>query len=342
MPEPLKLYGALGSPYSMKMRALLRYRRIQFVWVLGLRAQELAQTMRAPVIPIVEYPDGTLMNDSTALIFDLERRFPSARSVVPPDPADAFLAFLIEDFADEWLTKAMFSYRWLRPRDQARMSTWLAFDFFAGGGVGQIEEHGAAFRARQVGRMELVGCTDTNAALIEATTRGLLSALEAHVVNHHFVFGGRPSLAEFALFGQLSQLATDPTAQEMMRADFPYTYRWLAHIDDLSGLEGKWSEGETHTPTVVVDILKLIGAVYLPFLAANADALAGGVAQVSLDALGLRYEQPPFKYQAKCLAELKRAYCGLPPETSSRLTPLLEATGCLQHLAGENGRVRGA
>jgi hypothetical protein len=212
------------------------------------------------------------------------------------------------------------------------MSTWLAFDFFAGGGLDRIKEHGAAFRARQVGRMELVGCTEANAALIETSTGALLSALEAHVVEHHFLFGTRPSLAEFAIFGQLSQLATDPSAQDMMRPDYPYTYRWLAHLDDLSGLEGESAESKSGTSTSVSSILKIVGAVYLPFLAANARALADGASRFSIEAFGLRYEQAPFKYQAKCLSELKRAYSNLPREAVAGLTPLLDATACLRHL----------
>ena len=215
-----KLFGALGSPYSQKLRALLRYRRIPHLWVDGAAARDAMGQVRAPVIPVLQYPDGHFDNDSTPVIYDLEARHPERR-VVPDDPAQAFIAHLIEDFADEWLTKAMFGYRWLAEIDQIQMSCWLAFDNLKGGGLERSQAFAQQFRARQVGRMAMVGCTAENFALIEASTRAVLAALEAHVVNRHCLFGTRPSLAEFSLFGQLSQLGTDPTAQAMMRADFP-------------------------------------------------------------------------------------------------------------------------
>lgn len=314
-----KLFGALGSPYSQKLRALLRYRRIPHLWVDGAAARDAMGQVRAPVIPVLQYPDGHFDNDSTPVIYDLEARHPE-RGVVPDDPAQAFIAHLIEDFADEWLTKAMFGYRWLAEIDQVQMSRWLAFDNLKGGGLDRSQAFAQQFRARQVGRMAMVGCTAENFPLIEASTRAVLAALEAHVVNRHCLFGTRPSLAEFSLFGQLSQLGTDPTPQAMMRADFPYTYRWLAHVDDMSGIEGEWDPGFA---PVVAELVQIAGATYVPFLRANERAAEAGAETFRMEALGLPYEQGVFKYQIKALRELRSRYAALNEAAKDAVDPLL-------------------
>ncbi|WP_353199209.1 glutathione S-transferase [Sandarakinorhabdus sp.] len=327
-----KLHGALGSPYSMKLRAVLRARHIPHVWVHGGKTHAAATArVKAPVIPVLEYPDGQFANDSTPLIYDLEQRHPD-RSIVPPDPGHAFLAHLIEDFSDEWLTKAMFGYRWLEEVDQLQMSRWLAFDAFKGGGAERIEQFSTMFRERQVGRMALVGCTRENFALIEASTRRVLAALEAHVVNEHWLFGSRPSLAEFGLYGQLSQLGVDPTAQAMMRADYPSSYRWLLHVDDASGIDGEWQAGDAPLAPVLTALLAEIGRVYGPFLLANAAAAAAGETMFRMHIDGLAYEQGVFKYQAKCLADLRARHAALDAATRARIDPLLDAAGCLAFL----------
>ncbi|MEY2883360.1 MAG: hypothetical protein RL490_1084 [Pseudomonadota bacterium] len=327
-----KLYGALGSPYSMKIRALLRYRRLPHIWLHGNAA--LAATrgqVKAPVIPIMEYPDGSFVNDSTPLLYDLEARHPD-RSVVPPDPARAFLAHLIEDFADEWLTKAMFGYRWLREVDQVQMSRWLAFDAMQGGGLAPSQGAAELFRARQVSRMALVGCTEANFPLIEASTRAVCQLLEDHVVNRHGLFGTRPSLAEFGLYGQISQLGVDPTPEAMLRRDYPYTLRWLLHIDDMSGIEGDWDAADAPFDPVIPGLLAIIGELYFPFLLANAAALAAGAETFAITAMGHPYTQGVFKYQVKCLADLRARYAALDAGARAVVDPLLAASGCLAPL----------
>ena len=333
MTDRYDIYGGLGSPYSMKMRAIMRYRRLAHVWhQMRKDSPPIHSHVKAPVIPVFRFPDGTWMNDSTPLIFELEKRHSGQRSIVPDDEAQTFLAYLLEDFADEWGTKAMFLYRWLRERDQVQMSEWLSFDRLSGSGRRAIEDAARMFRDRQVGRMALVGCTQANAPLIETSTKQLLALLEAHVTEEEYLFGSRPSLADFSWMGQLSQLAVDPTPAEMMRAKFPFTFRWLMNLDDASGIDGAWRDPFAPLPPAVKGFLKLAGEIYFPFLMANAAAAQAGKETFEFSAMGMPYSQGVFKYQVKCLAELRAAYAKLSPNTKLRVDPVLEQAHCLRPL----------
>jgi hypothetical protein len=80
---------------------------------------------------------------------------------------------------------------------------------------------------------------------------------------------------------------------------------------------------------MVEPILRLVGEVYLPFLVANAAALDAGEERVRLTAMGATLEQPPFRYQAKCLEALCRAFADLPEGARAEIEPMLARTGCL-------------
>src|SRR5262245_41073341 len=120
---PLTIMGVPGSPYSRKLRAVLRYRRIPFVWVMyGSPESRSLPPAKVALLPQLVLPgaDGAPEStfDSTPLIRRLER-MSEGRAAVPPDPALAFVDALLEDYADEWLTKAMFHYRWAFEADAA-------------------------------------------------------------------------------------------------------------------------------------------------------------------------------------------------------------------------------
>lgn len=327
------IYGGLGSPYSMKMRALLRYRQLPHVWKQADGGENIFKHVKAPVIPVIQFPDGSWHNDSTPMVFELERRH-KERSVVPTDPAQAFFAYLLEDFADEWGTKAMFHYRWFRERDQKQMSEWLAFDRLMGKGRATILTAAQAFRERQVSRMPIVGCTPENAPIIEESAKRIMALFEAHVTEEKFLFGSRPSLADFGWLGQLSQLAVDPTPQNLMRADYPFTFRWLANLDDASGLEGEWRDPDAPLSGAVTGLLKLAGEIYFPFLLANAEAVSRKGETFTVQLLGRTYTQGAFRYQVKCLAELRWAFSQLDPDSKKKAAAILDQAGCLKPLGG--------
>ena len=62
--------------------------------------------------------------DSTPIIRRLEEEF-SDRGTIPDNPALAFINYLLEDFADEWLTKYMFHFRWHFKEDADKAGTIL-------------------------------------------------------------------------------------------------------------------------------------------------------------------------------------------------------------------------
>lgn len=303
-----EVYGALGSPYSMKVRAAMRAKRLVHTWS-GMTAAERPAVMpnvKAPVIPVIKRRDGTWTNDSTPFLLSIEGE---GRDLLPPDPAARFACLLLEDMADEWFMKAMFHYRWAYTEDAEWVAKWLIYDSLPNDGREQVETVASDIRGRQISRMALVGCTPQTGPLIEASWKRCCRHLEAMALSgQRFLFGGRPSLADLAFYGQLKVMATDPTPMAWMRAETPYLYRWLDHADDASGIEGEWAS-EMSIPAKV--LLGVAGDVYLPFLAANLAALEAGDATFSLRIEDGTYEQAPFGYQAKCLKSLREAWATL-------------------------------
>ena len=77
----------------------------------------------------------------------------------------------------------------------------------------------SSFRQRQISRMVILGATAENKPLLEESYLRILAAFEPHVGMTSYLFGSRPSLADFAWFGQLSEMATDPTPMRIMRRE---------------------------------------------------------------------------------------------------------------------------
>jgi glutathione S-transferase len=328
-----RLIGSTASPYATKLRALLRYRRIPFDWVIMTKAlRKQTEHLRPNLIPVLQYPDGTFGGESTALAYDLEARH-RERSAIPEDKAVAFVCDLLEDLADEWAVKPLFLYRWWDPEDQAYVSRWAGEEWSVSSEEAGSAEEIEQFRLRQISRMSILGATAENKPLLEESYRRILRAFEPNVGMTKYLFGSRPSLADFAWFGQFSQLATDPTPMRIMRQEAPFTDLWTRRLDDASGVDGNWYRREQALSGITEALLAIAGELYLPFLAANARAFAKGLERLEINVWGLPYALSPFKYQVKCLQQLRDKFAGLDAEHSEALRPVLERTGCWAHLS---------
>ena len=333
MNERYRLIGSTASPYAIKLRALMRYRRIPFDWVIMTKAlRQQTAHLRPNLIPVLQYPDGSFRGETTTLAYDLEARH-APRSVIPEDKAIAFVCDLLEDLADEWAVKALFFYRWWDPEDQAYVSRWAGEEWSTSDAEAGSPEEIEQFRRRQISRMPILGATAENRPLLEQSYHRILAAFEPHVGMTKYLFGSRPSLADFAWFGQLSEMATDPTPMRIMREKAPFTDHWTRRLDDASGVEGEWYPREQALGGMVEALLRIAGELYLPFLAANAEAFAKGVERLEINVWGLPYALTPFKYQVKCLELIRAKFAALDVEHRTALRPVLESTGCWEHLS---------
>ena len=329
----ITLSGAPGSPYTRKMLAVLRYRHIPYRLALGLYGAEELPKPKVTLLPTFYFPDadGRLqaVTDSTPIIRRLEGMV-SGRSVRPSNPALALLDALLEDYGDEWLTKAMFHYRWHYADDIAKSSavlpSWrgrLTDD--------QLKSAGAAFAGRQIPRLRYVGSNEATWSVIEASYTRFLDAMEKHLIEHAFLLGARPGTGDFGMFGQLTQLALfDPTPMALTVLRAPRVLAWTAAVDDLTGLEP--TEADWFAMTALPDTLKTIlgevGRVYAPLLIANAKAVQSGAEEVRTEIDGGVWVQQPFAYQAKCLTWLRDEYGALDAESRVQVDSALAGTGC--------------
>ena len=333
--DSLIIVGAPGSPYSRKLRAVLRYRRIPFVWVQagGPESRGLPKP-RVELLPqlVVRGKSGALEArvDSTPLIRELESSH-AGRSVIPPDPAVAFLDALLEDYADEWLTKAMFHYRWVYAADIAKASAILPRWRRTDSSESEALAMGKVFADRQIGRLGVVGSNATTGPVIEESYRRLLRLLAAQLERSRFVMGGRPGASDFGLFGQLTQLAGfDPTPTAVALELAPRAMAWVEVFDDLSGLEPAEHDWVTRDgiPDTLRALFSEVGRVYVPFLLSNAEALARGAERVVCTIDGRTWLQQPFPYQGKCLQWLREGRAALSLDDRRAADAVLAGSGC--------------
>ncbi|MEM1261708.1 MAG: glutathione S-transferase family protein [Pseudomonadota bacterium] len=330
MTGPYKVIGSEISPYSIKVRSWLRFKAIDFDWIVASAAarERYANYFRIPVIPVVIAPNDVGLQDSTPIIEQLENEF-SDNTIHPDDELLWFLSCLLEEFGDEWANKWMFHFRWTREADQLNAATRIVATRDPNADADDLAQRVAAVIQRMTDRVWFVGSNEQNAGQIETGFKHALAQLNTHLATRKYLFGDRPAFADFGIAPQLYNALVDPTPGAMISAKFHQVSAWLQRML-WPRVEGRFERWETLAPTLEPFLADQVGARFLPWSVANRNALRRKADVFDVELAGQTWSQKPQKYHAKSLSVLQTKYANI--VDGQRLDGVLQRTDCLGYL----------
>ncbi|WP_300529431.1 glutathione S-transferase family protein [Maricaulis sp.] len=324
-----RLMGLEASPYTMKVDAYLKYKGLPYEWVIrNLKNEKLFQThAKVQLIPLLFFPSGETMQDSTLIIERLERE-EDGPSIHPDDKALWFLSCLFEEFGDEWCNKLMFFQRWFYETDAKATGKRLARDRLQGQWWGALARPLVAHLVvrRMVPRLVYSGGNETNIPQLKQSFIDLCAMLDQHFLARPYLLGGRPCFGDFGLWCNLYEAWTDPTAKAYIEANSPALTAYIKRMLSPSA-DGEFETLDTLTPTLRPILQQEMATRFLPWMEANHQAFHAGEAETRLTMNGELFKQKTFKYQARTLDELRRKFSTVAEHAP--LTGLLRDTGCL-------------
>jgi glutathione S-transferase len=329
----VRVYGVEVSYYTGKLEGYLRYKEIPYE-LIGMgptTGGKLARETGASQVPAVELPDGRWLTDTTPIIDWFESQRPTP-AVIPEDPFQAFVSRLVEDYADEWLWRPAMHYRWSYLADARLLSRKLVDE------VADLPLPAWLLRAlvvrRQFGRFVKGDAVSRQTREhVESIYLRTLDQLQAIFETRPFLLGARPTLADFGFFASMFRhFGMDPTPSRIMRERAPAVYEWVARLWNARA-SNTTGDLEPGVPKDWSPILREIGAQYLPYLCANAEAWQERRARFDHELEGVSYRRVPVsRYRVWCLERLRVHFEELPEGPHALAKKLLQAHGCWEPL----------
>lgn len=310
------IWGSELSPYALKLALCCRHARLphrllpaQGRWAENLRTAlrverlkrgglpltwpRLSEDDEFPLVPYLLGPSGENLYDSSAIAEWLDRDLPAAQKLIPVEPLAAFVARLIDDYADEFLLYVVHHQRWVVSAQDNDAGARLAKEFRSLAGPLQplMARHFSARQTRRLPYLFSVAAEDfgieglrqsrqpparagfpaTHALLNAAHTR-LVELLETLLATRPYVLGDCFTLADAALYGQLGMNLADPTTADALRARQPRLHAWLLALHE--GLPQATAQGGLHIDSALQPLLAEIARIHLPLMRQNAAAHA--------------------------------------------------------------------
>jgi glutathione S-transferase len=322
------------SYFSGKVEAYLRYQRVPYErreGSLGPLIREVGRATGVMQVPAMRLADGRWLRESTAMLAYFEAQ-PSTVSVLPADPAEVFLAQLIEDYCDEWLWRPAMWWRWMPAESSRHLGLRIAREVL----------HELPLPAPVIARLFVArqrqawlsgdGMHPGVSDAVRDMYREELTTLQGLLADRDFLLGHRPSLVDFAYFGPMFRhFYCDPDSERVMRREAPRVHAWVRRLWTTRAAAARSDGAQPFVPIegpAFDSLLERVGRRYLPYLQRNAEALRDGEPSFDLPLdFGTLRGVRTHAFRCACRNALRDAFLSLPDDAQRRVRERLQPYG---------------
>lgn len=213
------------SPFCAKVRKMLRRKGVAFRVenYHGLLAGKAAKLSAAGKLPVMDF-DGQRVADSTAIAVFLDERLPAA-PLYPGDPAEAAMARIFEDWADESLYTFEIFFRAEYPEARAAAVALLC----EGRPAWEQRLFAPLFTRSVRRRLRAAGFRADARGDIEAAFLRHMTDLDVLLTRQDWLVGRTMSIADIAVSAQVDEVVRTSHLAERILA-LPNLSGWLARM----------------------------------------------------------------------------------------------------------------
>lgn len=285
---PYTLYSMTASLFSAKVRAWLRYHKINHI-DRGAGQQdftaEIVPHVGRWILPVLKTPAGDIIQDGTDILDWLDANESHQGSIFPENPILKTIAHAFELFGGEGLLRPAMHYRWNFDEHNLAFLKISFKDVLAS--ISNEQEYEQIFELAS-GRMRKAtqhfGAKADRLADIENAYLEFLSLFDKHLSQFPFILGSRPTIADYALFGPMyAHLGRDPYPLALMQQKAPNVFQWLERMNSPCGYQNHLLTEAVHStdntglfspeqlPDSLLALMSYISVEYLPEISAHVD-----------------------------------------------------------------------
>lgn len=338
LPGEYLIYGVDPSYFTRMVEAAARYMRIPHRALP--KSPDVRERLEARsgthLIPVMETPEGWVVHDSTFIIQLFDMRFPD-RAVIPHTPAQRILCRVLDDWIDEWFTRAALHFRWVEDEGAKEGAQAIArgLSGFASDRDLTADEQASVQAVADFvlpwGRkaMGVMSAGPDHQEQLRSEFAAFLKILEAHYAAMPGLFGERLSMADLKILGAMkAHFAADSVAKAFVTKHAPGLLSWTEQAWERVDGGEVWRAGDD-IPESLEPLFPLLLDGFGHFLLANRKAVEGGQkwTEFSLNGKALRILTRPGAEASRqaILAEI----AGMPTADAKRAKAALASRGLL-------------